>query len=77
MKGETMSTPENQWYFDLSTGEVSQGKKASWDDRMGPYDTESEAHDALKVSRARTAAADAEDRDEDDWGVAPSWEKGQ
>lgn len=70
-----MSTSENQWYFDLSTGEVTQGKKSSWDSRMGPYATEAEARDALKVSRARTAAADAEDRDEDDWGVDPSWAK--
>ncbi|MGD7002825.1 hypothetical protein [Corynebacterium halotolerans] len=69
-----MSTSEDQWYFDLSTGDVSQGKQGSWDNRMGPYASEAEARDALKVARERNQAADAAEEDEEDWGVAPSWE---
>lgn len=37
-------------------------------DRLGPYDTEQEAAEALAKARERTAARDAEDAGEDDWG---------
>lgn len=57
-----------KWYFNLSTGEVSQGKAGSWENRMGPYDSEVEAHKALEIARQRTEAADERDSEEDDWG---------
>ena len=70
---------DEKWYYSLSTGEVRQGKADSWSDRMGPYDTEQEAADALKTAHARTAAADAAERAEqeaeDNWGEPASWEK--
>lgn len=72
-----MSTSDDRWYFDLSTGEVTRGKQSRWDTRMGPYDTEAEARDALKVARERTKAADAAEEEEDDWGVEPSWKRDQ
>ncbi|MGP6172740.1 hypothetical protein [Corynebacterium sp. A21] len=71
-----MSDTGNQWYFDLTTGEVSQDKNASWDNRMGPYGSETEAHNALTVAKNRNKAADAAEEADEDWGVAPSWEKG-
>lgn len=37
-------------------------------DRLGPYDTEQEAAGALAKARERTAARDAEDALDDDWG---------
>jgi len=37
-------------------------------DRLGPYATEQEAAGALERARARTAAQDARDEAEDDWG---------
>lgn len=70
-----MEPEELKWYFDPSTGEVTQGKEGSWDDRMGPYDTREEAAAALDIAAARTAAADAEDRKDDEWGTPASWEK--
>ncbi len=72
-----MEPEDLKWYFDPTTGEVTQGKEGSWDDRMGPYDTREEAAGALDIAAARTAAADAEDRDEDDWGKPASWETGK
>lgn len=30
-----MATEDNQWYFDPSTGAVSQGKESGWENRMG------------------------------------------
>ena len=42
---------------------------------MGPYATEAEARDAMKLAAERTAAADAYDEEDDDWGVEPAWER--
>jgi len=69
-----MEPDDLKWYFDPSTGEVTQGKEGTWDDRMGPYDTREEAAGALERAAARNAAADAEDEADDDWGEPASWE---
>lgn len=37
-------------------------------DRLGPYDTSEQASKALESTRARTAAEDARDAADDDWG---------
>ena len=37
-------------------------------DRLGPYATKEQAAAALESTRARTAAQDARDEAEDDWG---------
>lgn len=60
---------DEQWYFDPSTGDVAQGKEGSWSNRMGPYDSESAARDALKIAEARNKQADAEDEADDNWGA--------
>ena len=70
-----MAAEGSQWYFDPSTGEVSQGKQAGWENRMGPYASESEARSALEIAAARNKAADNEDDEDDDWGETPSWKK--
>lgn len=70
-----MAAEDSKWYFDPSTGEVSQGKQAGWENRMGPYDSAAEARDALTIAAARNQAADNEDDEDDDWGQAPSWKK--
>lgn len=70
-----MSDTDDKWYFDISTGEVTQGKSSSWDNRMGPYGSEGEAREALTVAKNRNKAADAAEDAEDNWGETPSWEK--
>ncbi len=37
-------------------------------DRLGPYATREQASSALEQTRARTAAEDARDEADDDWG---------
>ena len=66
---------EEKFYFNPSTGEVTQGKVASWDNRMGPYDTREEAEAALQIAAQRNKQADNEDERDDNWGAAPSWEQ--
>ena len=34
---------EEQWYYDIATGQALQGKVTNWDNRMGPYATRAEA----------------------------------
>ncbi|MFT4088184.1 MAG: hypothetical protein QM658_13745 [Gordonia sp. (in: high G+C Gram-positive bacteria)] len=54
---------DDQWYYRLSTGEVSQGKAANVFDRMGPYPDEATARRALDIAKERNAAADSQDDD--------------
>lgn len=54
---------DQQWYFDTSSGEVTQGKTSGWDNRMGPYSSRDEAEHALQIARERTRAADEWDED--------------
>ena len=66
---------DEQYYYNPSTGEVTQGKEASWDNRMGPYASREEAENALAIAAQRNKAADAAEEADDDWGEPASWEK--
>jgi len=56
------------YWFNVSTGAVeSDENKSPGADLMGPYDSESEAANALQTARERTERWDAEDR---------AWEEG-
>ncbi|OFP35471.1 hypothetical protein [Corynebacterium sp. HMSC071B10] len=57
---------DDKFYFNPTTGEVTQGKVASWDNRMGPYDTREEAAHALEIAAQRNKAADEADEDWED-----------
>lgn len=61
-----MAAIDLKWYYDLATGEVTQGKVSGFENRMGPYDSAEEARRAIEIAAARTEAAD--DWDEDDEG---------
>lgn len=56
----------DEWYYRISTGEVTRGKGPSVFDRMGPYPDEATARNALEIAAARNAAADDQDRRSDD-----------
>ncbi|MDO5031321.1 hypothetical protein [Corynebacterium sp.] len=62
-----MSNPDEQWFYDPATGEVSQGKKSGWQNRMGPYASREEAAHAIEIAQQRNAAADAEEAAEDEY----------
>ena len=66
---------DEKFYFNPSTGEVTQGKVGGWDDRMGPYDTREEAQRALDTVAERNKRAEAQDEADDNWGEPASWEK--
>lgn len=66
---------DEKFYYNPATGEVTQGKVASWDNRMGPYDTREEAEHAIALANERTKRADAADEADDNWGEPASWEK--
>ncbi|AZA11841.1 hypothetical protein [Corynebacterium gerontici] len=53
-----MAEIDQQWFYNLKTGEVAQGKQFSSMDRMGPYDTEEEARHALEIAHERNEEAD-------------------
>ncbi|QKT06017.1 hypothetical protein HUN08_01540 [Gordonia sp. X0973] len=54
---------DEQWYYEISTGTVTQGKHGSVFDRMGPYPDEETARRALEIAKERNAAADEDDAD--------------
>ena len=54
------------YWFNTSTGQVeTDDNRGQAADVMGPYESESEARDALKSARERTEKWDQEDRDWD------------
>lgn len=55
---------DEQWYYDLATGEAVQGKVSGWENRMGPYSSRGEAEAALARAKARNDAWDAQDEDD-------------
>ena len=57
-----MAAQDDKFYFDPSTCEVTQGETGSWENRMGPYDTEAEAREALKTAAERNEEFDEQDK---------------
>ncbi|MFZ2511396.1 MAG: hypothetical protein WAW85_09950 [Gordonia sp. (in: high G+C Gram-positive bacteria)] len=58
-----MSEATGDWYYDVSTGEVSRGKVPAALNRMGPYSDEATARRAIEIAAERNATADEEDDD--------------
>jgi hypothetical protein len=67
----TNDAVRGEFYFNVSTGEVEEGKVSIWADRMGPYPTREEAEHALENAGVRTAVWDDDDearsQDRDGW----------
>ena len=61
----------SSWWWCLRHERVEPRKGCPAGDRLGPYDSQEEAVRALETARARTAARDAEDAAENDWGSRP------
>ncbi|GAC57444.1 hypothetical protein GOHSU_19_00490 [Gordonia hirsuta DSM 44140 = NBRC 16056] len=59
-----MSESTGDWYYDVSTGEVSRGKVPHALNRMGPYPDEATARRAIEIAEERNRQADAEDEDD-------------
>lgn len=57
---------DGPWYWCLDHSRVEPEEGCPNDRRLGPYETQAEAQDALARARERTAQQDAIDRDWDD-----------
>lgn len=56
-------TPQSeQYWYNTKTSQVEKGPQSSWENRMGPYDTEAEAQAALDTAASRSASWDREDK---------------
>lgn len=53
-------TSEHYW-FNTQTGQVEKGPQSSWENRMGPYDTEAQARSALDTAASKSAQWERED----------------
>jgi hypothetical protein len=54
------------WWYCLTHSTVEEGVACRSGDRLGPYDSESDAAAALTKARERTEAEDARDREDND-----------
>lgn len=57
---------QEKWYYHVASGKVVHGKAGPWEDRMGPYESEEDARQALARAAERSQAFDDED---DDWNA--------
>ena len=60
-----MTDQETEYWFNIQTGEVEEGKQSLALYRIGPFHTREEAENALQIIAERSAAW-ADDEDEDD-----------
>lgn len=60
------------WWYCLNHNRVEDENGCALTDRLGPYASREEAEHALESARARTAAEDARDKADDDWGTPPA-----
>ncbi len=69
---DILGSHHDEFWVNLATGEVEQGRLSPATQRMGPYATRAEAQHAFETAAARNEAWDAADRawrddDEADW----------
>ncbi len=50
-----------EFWFNVTTKQVEQGRRSGWQDVMGPYPTRAAAENALEQAEARNEAWDAQD----------------
>ncbi|GAA2035890.1 hypothetical protein GCM10009720_15560 [Yaniella flava] len=63
---ERSMTDQKGYWYNVQTGEVEHGPQSVGLHRIGPFDTQEEAANALETYEARNRAWDEEDA-EDDW----------
>jgi len=62
----------SSWWYCLNHNRVEDENGCAHADRLGPYGSADEAAGALEAARQRTAAQDARDQAENDWGRPPA-----
>lgn len=61
-----------EYWFNIRTKQVEEGRQSGWTDLMGPYPTREAAQAALDTARERTDAEDEKDREWREWGEPPA-----
>ncbi len=56
-----MTDVEDEFWFNVRTRTVEQGRQSSWEQRIGPYPTRAAAEHALEEARRRTEKWDEDD----------------
>lgn len=57
-----------EYYFNIATRQVEEGRQSDWSVLMGPYPTREAAQKAFEHARERTEEADEADRAWRQWG---------
>jgi len=65
-------TEGTQFYYNLSTGAVEEGRQSPGSELMGPYATREDAARALKTAADRNDTWEEADEDWDDYGTPPA-----
>lgn len=65
-----MSDGENKYWYNTETKQVEHGYESPSVDRVGPFDTEEAASNALNTLRERSEAWAAEEAVDEDWSKA-------
>lgn len=76
-EGTDMSDGDHKYWYNSETGEVEFGMISPAADRVGPFDTEAEAHRAPHVLRERSRAWAEEEIAEQGWDVNSSQSQGR
>ena len=58
-----MSSADDEFWFNVRTQTVEQGRQSSWEQRLGPYPTKEAAEHALADAHRRTEAWDDADEE--------------
>ncbi|HEX5334119.1 MAG TPA: SPOR domain-containing protein [Cellulomonas sp.] len=60
-----MTGSGQQFYYNVATHQVEEGRVSDWSNRMGPYPTREAAQKALETAAARAQKWKAEEEEEE------------
>ena len=60
-----MTDSGQQFYYNVATHQVEEGRVSDWSNRMGPYTTREAAQKALETAAARAQKWQAEEEEQD------------
>lgn len=52
-----------EYWYNLSSGQIEQGRQSDYSQLLGPYATEDEARRALEIAAAKSKAWDEKERE--------------
>ena len=61
-----------EFYYNIATEQVEEGRQSHGADLMGPYPSREAAQNALRTASARNEAWEEADEEWEDWGEPPA-----